>query len=155
QAGCAPHHVVVDYGCGSLWIGEAFMAYLDPGRYIGLDVSDAFYAEGLARLPAGFVASRPPVLGVVGDRAVPGARHPKPDFILSVAVMLHVPPEDLSAYFARIVSMAGAQTRIEICHGVGFRTQWLPPRNWRHSRFAVRRALSRLGYAADYRRENR
>src|SRR5262245_26943485 len=36
-AGCKPEHVVVDYGCGSLWIGEAFMDYLEPGKYIGLD----------------------------------------------------------------------------------------------------------------------
>ena len=24
-AGCSPRHVVVDYGCGSLWVGEALM----------------------------------------------------------------------------------------------------------------------------------
>ena len=28
--GLAPRHVCVDYGCGTLWIGEALMTYLEP-----------------------------------------------------------------------------------------------------------------------------
>jgi len=155
RAGCRPHHVVVDYGCGSLWIGEAFMDYLDPGHYIGLDVSDLFYREGLARLPADFVARHRPVVGVIDDTTLREARERKPDFIASIAVMQHVPPQDLRGYFARIVSLAGAATRIEICHDTGLRTKWMPPRSWRHGRFAIRAALASLGYAAEYRPEHR
>lgn len=155
RAGCGPRHVVVDYGCGSLWIGEAFMHYLDPGNYIGLDVSDTFFAEGLKRLPAEFVESHRPTLRVIDDGALRDVRDRKPDFIASLAVMQHVPPEDLSGYFARIVSLAGPGTRIEICHSVGLRTTWKPPRTWRHGRYAVRAALAPLGAAADYRPESR
>jgi cyclopropane fatty-acyl-phospholipid synthase-like methyltransferase len=155
RAGCAPHHVVVDYGCGSLWIGEALMDYLEPGNYIGLDVSDVFYAEGLARLSSEFVAGRRPTLHTITDAALREVRGRKPDFIASIAVMQHVPPKDLPGYFARIVSLAGPETRIEICHGVGFWTKWRAPRSWRHGRFSVRSALAPLGYAADYRPENR
>ena len=53
--GLAPHHLVVDFGCGSLWIGEALMRYLEPGNYIGMDVIDDFYTEGLTRLDAQMV----------------------------------------------------------------------------------------------------
>jgi len=155
RAGCEPRHVVVDYGCGSLWVGEALMGHLDPGNYIGLDVSDVFYAEGLKRLPAEFVASRRPALHVINDAALRAVRERKPDFIASIAVMQHVPPEDLPGYLARIVSLAGPRTRIDICHWVRFRTSWLPPRTWRHSRYAIRSALAPLGYKADYRPENR
>lgn len=155
RAGCRPHHVVVDYGCGSLWIGEAFMGYLDPGKYIGLDVSDTFFAEGLKRLPPDFVADRRPDVQVISEVALRDVRELKPDFIASIAVLHHVPPEDLPGYFARIVSLAGPPTRIEVSHWVGLRTRWAPPRSWRHSRHAVRAALAPLGYRADYRAERR
>jgi hypothetical protein len=92
---------------------------------------------------------------VIGDAALRAARDRKPDFIASIAVMHHVPPDDLPGYFVRIVSLAGPDTRIEICHRVGFRTKWVPPRRWRHSRYAVRSALTPLGYQADYRPESR
>lgn len=155
RAGCASHHVAVDYGCGSLWVGEAFMDYLAPGNYVGLDVSDLFYAEALARLPAEFIASRRPILGVISDATLQDVRGRKPDFVLSIAVMNHVPPEDLRGYFARLVSLAGPDTRIEIGHGTRLCTRWVPPRSWRHGRFAIRAALAPLGYAAEYRPEHR
>lgn len=158
RAGCMPHHVVVDYGCGSLWVGEAFMDYLEPGNYIGLDISDMFYTEGLARLPADFVASRRPMLRVIDEGALQEVRARKPDFIASIAVMHHVPPDDLAGYFARIVSLAGPDTRIEITqtvHGFWLRMKLIPPRRWQHGRFAIRSTLAPLGYAAEYRPQHR
>jgi len=154
RAGCMPHHVFVDYGCGSLWVGEAFMEYLEPGNYIGLDISDAFFTEGLTRLPPELVASRKPTLRVIDDQALGEVRARKPGFIASIAVVHHVPPSDLAAYFARIVSLAGPDTRIEITQlatGLGLLTKRVPPRRWQHGRFAIRSALAPLGYAAEYR----
>jgi hypothetical protein len=155
QAGCEPQHVVVDYGCGSLWIGEVFMGYLQPSNYVGLDVSDTFFAERLARLPVDFVAQRRPTLRVISDAVLREVQERKPDFILSLAVMQHVPPEDLADYFRRIVSLAAPHSRIEIGHWPRFRTTWMPPRSWRHSRHAIRAALAPLGYAPEYRPEQR
>lgn len=155
QAGCEPDHVVVDYGCGSLWIGEAFMDYLQPGNYVGLDVSDTFFAEGLARLPADVVARKRPSVQVISDAVLREVSECKPHFILSLAVMQHVPPKDLAGYFQRIVSLAAAHSRIEISHWPRFRTTWVPPRSWRHSRYAIRAALAPLGYAPEYRPEQR
>ena len=154
-AGGNPRHVVVDYGCGSLWVGEAFMDYLDPGNYIGLDVSDTFYAEGLTRLSPEFIASRMPVLRVITDQVLREVRDRMPDFIMSFAVMHHVPPEELAGFLKRIVSLAHPRSRIEIAHAVGFRTRWVALRRCRHGRYAVRSALASLGYKADYRPESR
>jgi hypothetical protein len=155
RAGCAPHHVVVDYGCGSLWVGEAFMEYLDPGNYVGLDVSDAFYAEGLARLGPAMVESRKPSLRVISDDVLRDVRDRGPDFIVSLAVMQHVPPADLPGFLARIVSLATPRTRIEIGALVGFRTTAVSVRKWQHSRHVIRAALAPLGCAAEYRRDRR
>jgi hypothetical protein len=154
-AGCSPRHVVVDYGCGSLWVGEALMAYLEPGNYIGMDVDDLFYKDGLARLPAEFVADRRPALRVIDDASLAEVRDRRPDFIVSVAVMQHVPAGDLAGYFSRILSMAGAHTRIEICAPV-VRWRWIKwhNRHW-HTRGSVKRALAPLGYAPEFQRERR
>lgn len=154
-AGGTPRHVVVDYGRGSLWVGEAFIEYLEPGNYIGLDVVDFFYKDGLARLPAELVASRKPVLRVIDDASLAEVRSRRPDFIYSMAVMQHVPPGDLAGYFSRIISLAGPDTRIDIgTRAVRFPWGRQPNLYW-HTPSAVRRALAPLGYVADYSAERR
>jgi Methyltransferase domain len=150
RAGCRPHHVVVDYGCGSLWIGEAFMDYLEPGNYVGLDVSDTFYTEGLTRFPETYVAERRPMLRVISDESLREVRDRKPDFILSTGVLMHVAPEDLASYFASLTAAAVPDTRIEIGHRVRRVSGWEPPRFWRHSRFTISSTLSGTGYKAEY-----
>lgn len=150
RAGCQPHHVVVDYGCGSLWIGEAFMDYLDPGNYVGLDVTDGFYAEALTRFPEGYIAVRRPMLRVISQDSLREVRDRRPDFVLSTGVLMHVPPEELAGYFAGITAIALPHTRIEIGHKAALFSGWEPPRFWRHSRFAIGSALRALGYEARY-----
>ena len=150
RAGCRPHHVVVDYGCGSLWIGEAFIDYLAPGNYVGLDVADGFYVEALTRFPEGYVAERRPMLRVISERSLREVRDRKPDFILSTGVLMHVPPEDLAGYFAGLTSVALPHTRIEIGHNSALFSGWEPPRFWRHSRFAIGSALRAFDYEARY-----
>jgi hypothetical protein len=150
RAGCQPHHVVVDYGCGSLWIGEAFMDYLEPGNYVGLDVADGFYAEAVTRFPEGYVAERRPMLRVISPDSLREVRERKPDFVLSTGVLMHVAPEDLAGYFAGITTIALPHTRIEIGHKASLFGSWEPPRFWRHSRFAIGSALRALGYEARY-----
>lgn len=150
RAGCRPDHIVVDYGCGSLWIGEAFMDYLEPGNYVGLDVVDWFYLEGLTRFPESYVAERRPMLRVISDESLREVRDRQPDFILSTGVLMHVPPGGLAGYFASLTAAAAPRTRIEIGHEVRLVSGWQPPRFWRHSRFAIDAALSGLGYGARY-----
>jgi hypothetical protein len=150
RAGCQPHHVVADYGCGSLWIGEAFMNYLEPGNYVGLDVADTFYAEGLTRFPEGYVAERRPMLRVISPETLREVRDRKPSFILSTGVLMHVAPEDLKTYFGGLIAAAMPQTRIEIGYQARLFNGWEPPRFWNHSRFAIRSALAPFGYEARY-----
>ena len=149
-AGCEPHHRVVDDGCGSLWIGEALMNYLDPGGYIGLDVSDTFYAEALTRIPATLVADRKPMLAVIDDLSLAEARRHAPDFIIAIQVMHHVPPAELKEFFARIVSLAAPHTRIDVTAELGWWTASGGPKRWRHGRYAVRGALAELGCSPEF-----
>lgn len=154
-AGCKPHHRVVDYGCGSLWIGEAVMSYLEPHGYIGLDVSDTFYAEALTRIPPALLAERQPMLAVIDEQSLEKARQLAPDFIIAINVLHHVPPAEIKDFFARIVSLAGPGTRIDVTCRTGWRTALDGIRRWQHGRHAIRRALAAIGCAPDYRQSAR
>lgn len=57
RLGLQPHHHLADIGCGPLQGGVAFIRYLDPGGYVGIDINpeklDAAYRQigihGLSR----------------------------------------------------------------------------------------------------------
>lgn len=44
--GLAPHHRLIDVGCGSLRGGVHFGRYLDPGNYYGIDLNRALIEAG-------------------------------------------------------------------------------------------------------------
>lgn len=147
-AGLRAEHRVVDYGCGSLWVGEELMRFLEPGNYIGLDVTDDFYTERLPLLPAGLVAERRPTLAVISPAALAAARRREPDVVLVTAVMLHVFPEERAAFLANLASMAGPRTRVLVQHGRYRRTRRRGALAWRHGAADIDRDLAPLGYRA-------
>ncbi|HEX2889799.1 hypothetical protein [Vineibacter terrae] len=103
--GLRPEHRVVDYGCGSLRIGQHFISFLDPGGYWGLDVTDSFYRDGLDLLPPGAAQARCPHLAVIDTTTLSDVRAQQPDFIVCVAVLLHVPPGELDMFFDRLLGL--------------------------------------------------
>jgi SAM-dependent methyltransferase len=44
--GLQPHHLLLDIGCGPLQGGIAFIRYLEPGRYVGVDHSPVAIETG-------------------------------------------------------------------------------------------------------------
>lgn len=107
DAGLQPHHLCVDYGCGSLRIGQHLIRYLDPGRYWGLDVTPAFYQQGLRMLGAAVVAERRPRLHVIDDAVLDTLGRAHPDFVVSFSVIMHVPPAELATFFDRVMRLVG------------------------------------------------
>ncbi|MFC3695612.1 sugar-transfer associated ATP-grasp domain-containing protein [Chenggangzhangella methanolivorans] len=99
--------VCVDYGCGSLRVGQHFIRHLEPGRYIGLDVVDRFFRDGLTLLGPELVAEKRPYLSAIDAASLEFAARRNPDLIYSTAVLQHVPPAELDAYFGAIVGMMG------------------------------------------------
>jgi hypothetical protein len=144
--GCRPDHLVVDFGCGSLWVGEVLMRYLDPGRYLGMDVVDFFYTEAQARVGPAVIRERQPAFEVISPDSLARGRTRNPDYILSTAVLQHVRPREMSDYFSRIVSLCTPSTRVIIGHKPGKRTIVSASRSLQHGRGAIRKALDRLGY---------
>ncbi len=51
RCGLKPEHTCVDYGCGSLRVGHHLIDYLQPEKYMGLDIISDFYETGKSLLP--------------------------------------------------------------------------------------------------------
>jgi hypothetical protein len=105
-------HAVIDYGCGSLRVGQHLIAYLAPGRYHGMDVTDHFYKVGLARLSPIALAEKRPKFTVISQRDVPGMQADWPEWVIATAVLQHVPPADLKAFGGKLRQLCGPATKI-------------------------------------------
>jgi hypothetical protein len=113
--GLRPHHVCVEYGCGSLWCAEPVIRYLQPGQFIGLDVTDGFYAFGRQRLGP-LLSEKQVRLGVISRRMLADAARAEPHFVFSHRVLHHVPPRGLARYMRNICALLNERTVLVIEH---------------------------------------
>lgn len=93
---------VVDYGCGSLRVGRRVIEYLAPRRYLGLDLTDRFYREGLATMLPELVAEKAPEFGVLDDEEIARRAERPADLVYSTGVVIHVPRAELDEYLSRL-----------------------------------------------------
>lgn len=98
----------VEYGCGSLRVGQHFIRHLDADRYVGLDVTDTFYELGITRLEDGLLADKRPRFGKIRSDQYRMAASLKPDIVYSTAVLQHVPEVELEAYFSSLLGLVPA-----------------------------------------------
>lgn len=131
--GLEPQMRCVDYGCGSLRLGQHAIRYLYPGNYWGVDVSEAFYSEGLKLLPPYLVAEKSPKLGVITDQLLTKIRAWKPDFIFANAVLQHVPPEELGLFFGRLAIIMRPASRAYIIFVAGRTVKRIKGMSWAYS----------------------
>jgi cyclopropane fatty-acyl-phospholipid synthase-like methyltransferase len=126
-----PDSRVVEYGCGSLRVGVHFLHHLNPRNYFGLDVVSDFYEMGQELVGAELLAEKLPRLAVIAEASVAEAAAFEADFVYSYAVVYHIPPDDLPAYFsnlARITCKPGARLAITAAiHDTPVRYR---PRSW-------------------------
>ena len=131
--GLRPENVCVEVGCGSLRVGQHAIEYLDHGNYVGLDIVDTFYQEGIKLLPDRLLQKHPR-LAVISQRTLDEVSALRPDVVYSIAVLKHVPPNEVGDYLEKITSIAvqGAIVFIDFEEGKnGFRTG---ANNWKYSR---------------------
>lgn len=109
--GLRPDMRCVDFGCGSLRLGQHAIRYLAPSNYWGVDLTDVFINAGIRLLPPELVKSNKPRFAVIGDELLTEIRAWEPDFIFANAVLQHVPPQELPTFFARIATMMAPSSR--------------------------------------------
>ncbi|WP_309664040.1 class I SAM-dependent methyltransferase [Tabrizicola sp.] len=89
-AGLAPHHRLLDIGCGALRLGHMAVPYLDPAHYWGTDASLALMQRGYEVELAD--KSRLPLSNLIEDAdfAFPGIPADI-DFAIAFGVFTHLP----------------------------------------------------------------
>lgn len=129
----------VDYGCGSLRLGQHAIRYLDPGNYWGIDISDAFYSEGLKLLPPELLAEKRPRFGVIADPLLAEIRAWAPDLLFANAVLQHVPPEELALFFARLAAMMTPASRAYVLFVAASKEKRIKGMSWAYPERVVER----------------
>ncbi len=132
--GLRPEHRCVDYGCGSLRVGQHLIAYQNSGNYRGMDVVDDFYESGKFLLHEGLIENKRPLFDIIKADVLYAARLWKPDFIFSFAVLKHVHPGELDAYFRNIAGMMAPHTQAVITFNEAARTSRTGAKIWDYSR---------------------
>jgi hypothetical protein len=106
--GISPSDTLVDYGCGTLRVGRSFIEFLEPDRYIGMDIDDRILDAGRRSLPAELVASKRPVLEVLSPESLVRAAARKPKWVFAKGVLQHVPPGEVNEFFENLAPLVHA-----------------------------------------------
>jgi SAM-dependent methyltransferase len=102
EMGLKPAHDLLDVGCGPLQGGLAFIAYLEPGKYAGIDLREECIIEAREQVLKAGLTAKAPFLAVsntfgreeLGDRSF--------DYFWASQLLYHLPESGLSACFEQI-----------------------------------------------------
>jgi SAM-dependent methyltransferase len=92
--GLAPHHRLLDIGCGSLRLGCKAVPYLNPGHYWGTDLSGPLMQRGYQLELADKPRLPPTQLIEDPNFTFPGVP-PSIDYAIAFAVFTHLPADHL------------------------------------------------------------
>lgn len=151
QLGLNRSHRCIEVGCGSLWAAEPVIEFLQPGCFLGLDVTDLFYGPARQRLRKGLLEEKRPEFAVISDDSLRSASRFRPGFIFSRRTLVHVPPAELPKFLGQVSAMMTPET---ICvhetPGRPIRGYQFNKYSWVHSPGELRAALP-PGFALEYR----
>ena len=107
DSGLKRSHRVLEYGCGSLRLGKSVIEFLEPERYVGLDITDFFYLAGIENYLGGvLLEAKKPWFGVIGSDEHERIRGDfKFDIGFSTLALMHVPPAEIDEYFRNVLEL--------------------------------------------------
>jgi hypothetical protein len=144
--GLKPSDVCVDYGCGTLRIGQHLIDYLGPRGYWGLDISQYLLDEGRKLVGEELWAEKEPQLRIISPQAVTEVAATKPKMMFSFAVLLHVHPDELNEYAGNVMTIIGKQGQyITDANLMDGETIQYSGRSWAHSQEAFEKLLAEHG----------
>jgi hypothetical protein len=110
RLGLKRHHRCIEIGCGSLWAAEPVIEFLQPGRFLGFDVTDVFYGPARARLRPGLLEEKKPGFAVISPEVLASGSRFRPDLIFSRRTLVHVPPAELPIFLGQSCAMMAPAT---------------------------------------------
>jgi SAM-dependent methyltransferase len=111
EHGLRPESSLLDYGCGTLAAGVAFIRYLQPGRYMGADISAGCLEVGRRRIAeGGLEAQGAQLVHLPGGSLAPLAGR-RFDIIWAQSVFTHMPPDTFCATLRGLQAFMHEDTR--------------------------------------------
>jgi len=148
--GVSKSDLVVDYGCGTLRVGKKLIEYLEPSRFVGLEIDHRILDSGLAMLPPELVKQKTPILDVINSEVLDRITSMRPNWIFSKGVLHHVPPGDLGEFFGNIYHLTYPETRIVIWARLSeLATEQASKRTWYHNIEGVISVARNIGFDAE------
>ena len=95
-AGLEPRHTLLDIGCGPLSGGLAFIPYLEPGNYFGVDVRRSAIEEAWVQVKKAGFAEKKPVLVVSETFGARELEAQKFDFVWASQITYHLDERQLN-----------------------------------------------------------
>lgn len=143
--GLRPEHACIDYGCGSLRVGQHLINYLQAGKYWGLDIASDFYDAGKILLVDQVLETKTPQFQIINPIAIEAASMKYPHFIFSFAVLKHVPPTELDAYFSNIVGMMASYSQALITFNQSEHTARIGGKLWNYCQDEIFASVRKQG----------
>ncbi|MCP5066840.1 MAG: class I SAM-dependent methyltransferase [bacterium] len=150
EFGLEPHHVLVDYGCGGLRVGQYLMQYLEPGHYWGLDIARRFMDDGVDSLGPQVIAQQQPNLHVISPESVQAAGAAKPDFVICFAVLIHVPPDELDTFLDLFTTVIAENTTVYMTYKSAAEVMRFSPRSWAYPKQVISEAFGQRGCSVEF-----
>ncbi len=152
--GVSKSDVVVDYGCGTLRVGRKMIEYLEPSRYVGLDIDRRILDTGLAILPPGLAEHKTPIVEVIGDDVLDRVAAMRPSWIYCKGVLHHVPPAELEECIGNIARLAHPDTKVVIWARLSdAATEHASKRTWFHSLDGIVSMVQKFGFTTEIRKD--
>ena len=143
--GIQRHHVCIDFGCGSLRVGQHLIAFLEPGKYWGLDITDRFMDMGLPLMDPSVLEEKRPHLEVITPAVLESVRSISADYVFSLGVLQHIPPEELALFFMQLIEITAPNTHTLLKGRLAPERVQLSWSTWLHAEPELERIVRRLG----------
>lgn len=139
--GLKPNDTCLDYGCGSLRIGQYLINYLNEGNYYGLDITDKFYLIGKEMLSPEQLKFKKPHFFKINKEIIRSLANKDINVIFSFGVLLHVPPRKLKDYFHNLLSLLSTNSKLYIGISTYRENKQTSPVSWVYTQTYLKKKL--------------
>jgi SAM-dependent methyltransferase len=102
RMGLKPHHSLLDVGCGPLQGGIAYIKYLDPGNYVGIDIRHEPITEAYKLIAQEGLVYKNPTLIISDNFGRDQLNNHKFDYIWISQLLYHLDEKQIEFFFKQI-----------------------------------------------------
>lgn len=150
--GLKPFHQLLDIGCGPLQGGVAFIKYLNPNCYVGIDIWESVIEEAYLQALREKLTAKNPIFAVANDFGK-SLLNREYDYIWASQLLYHLEEHDVDALFEavrRMLNQKGIFLFDIIGHPnkVEHTSKWSVFKFYLHSQDFIERTASKHGLKA-------